>query len=252
MFGLGVVAMGAGFARGESLLVLAGAKGAGKTTILTDALSSKAPLFGASVDDCFQATRLPGASKEFRMPAAEIVERRTWACNAHLAHLAQRTPPLTHLVVHLDIMDFCRFNARPFESLLDPGENYAEMLRNPAAAIFACYRQAHLATLSTPYERCAEWYKTRAIAWEKPLSANDQRLYSGADEGRTAFDAVREAWLMFTASLANVASHWRIAYDSQTVSVSPLTSDLSAWREVSREHVERERKDDANVAVLER
>jgi hypothetical protein len=244
--------MGAGFAHGESLLVLAGPKGAGKTTLLTDALSSKAPLFGASVDDCFQATRLPGAGKEFRMPAAEIVERRTWACNAHLAHLAQRTPPLTHLVVHLDIMDFCRFNARPFESLLDPGENYAEMLRNPAAAIFACYRQAHLATLSTPYERCADWYKARAIAWEKPLSPNDERLYSGAAQGRAAFAAVGEAWLMFAASLANVAAHWRIAYDSQTVSIAPLASDLSAWREVSREHVEPKHDANFGVRVLER
>ncbi len=208
-------------ALGENLLVLAGPKGAGKTTLLSNALSAKAPLFGGSVDAYFQATQLPGAGKEFRMHTAEVVERKTWACNTHLADLARRIPPLAHLVVHLDIMDFCNFNARAFERILHVDENLAEMRRDPRAAIFARYRLVHLATLDTPYELCAAWYKARAVEWRKPLSLNDERLYSGDAEGVAAFDAVSAAWLAFTASLPNVAARWRIAYDGQTVSVGP-------------------------------
>lgn len=211
--------MGGGLDLGESLLLLAGPKGAGKTSILTDALSTKTPLFGEGVDDCFQATRLPGAAMEFRMPASEIVQRKTWACNTHLVHLARRRPPLRHLVVHLDLMDFCRFNARSFESILDPEQNLAEMRQNPCAAIFVRYRRSHLATLLTPYERCAEWYKARAITWKKPLSPNDERLYSGSAEGRAAFAAVQEAWRRFVAALANVVAHRRIEYDGKAVTV---------------------------------
>lgn len=202
--------------------MLAGPKGAGKTTLLTDALSARAPLLGPNVDHCFQATRLPGAGKEFRMPTAEIVKRKTWACNTHLEDLARRARPLSNLVVHLDIMDFCRFNARTFESILSAEENHMQMQRNPCAAIFARYRHAHLATLHTPYERCVDWYKTRAVQWQKPLSPNDERLYSGSAEGIAAFSAVCEAWRRFAAGLANVAAHARIAYDGETVSVGPV------------------------------
>lgn len=206
---------------GENILVLAGPKGAGKTTLLTNALGVKAPLFGVSVDADFQATRPPGAGKEFRLPTEEVIERRTWACNTHLADLAERSPPLAHLVVHLDIMDFCRFNARTFESILDVGANHLEMRRNPGAAIFSCYRAAHVATLNTPYDRCANWYKSRAIAWGKPPSVNDERLYCGSAEGLAAFSAVCDAWLLFAAELGSLAAHWRIAYDGETVGVTP-------------------------------
>ncbi len=206
---------------GEILMVLAGPKGAGKTTLLTNALSTRAPLFGASADACFQATELPRAQKEFRLPTDEVLKRKTWACNTHLPTLAQRPAPTPSLVVHLDITDLCGFNARPFENIADATANLQAMQRNPGAAIFARYRAVHLATLTTPYECCAHWYKTRAIQWRKPPSANDNRLYSGGDEGRAAFSAVTEAWLSFAAALENVAAHSRIAYDGQTVRVEP-------------------------------
>lgn len=214
--------MGAAVELGENLLVLAGPKGAGKTTLLTDALSAKAPLFGQAVDHCFQATQLPGAGKEFRMPTAHVIERKTWACNSHLADLARLTPPLSHLVVHLDITDFCRFNVRPFESILDPGENCVAMEHNPDAAILARYGAVHLATLQTPHEKCAAWYNARAVAWGKPPSANDERLYSSSAEGEAAFAAVYDAWRLFAGKLRNVAAHSRIDYDGETVSVTPL------------------------------
>lgn len=207
--------------KGDNLLVLAGPKGAGKTTLLSDALTTKTALFGSAVNACFQATQCPNTDMEFRLPLAEVIQRKTWACNTHLAELARRTPPLANLVAHLDIMDFCRFNARPFESILDAGENLTEMQRNPCAAIFAAYRSTHLATLNTPYDRCAPWYNARAVTWRKAPSANDERLYADSDEGRAAFAAVSEAWLLFAASLGNVAAHWRIDYDGETVSVAP-------------------------------
>jgi hypothetical protein len=212
--------MDAAAASGETLLVLAGPKGAGKTTLLTNALSAKAPLFGPAADAVFQATQLPGAGKEFRMPTEQVLERRTWASDPHLVDIANRASPLPHLVVHLDLMDFCRFSARPFESILNAEANLMAMQRNPGAVVFERYRAAHLATLGTSYELCAVWYKSRAVEWGKSLSANDERLYSGTAEGRAAFSAIHEAWLRFAAALRNVAAHWHVGYDGETVTVS--------------------------------
>lgn len=207
---------------GRDLLVLAGPKSAGKTTLLANALHAAEPMFGPKVDACFQATLPPRAEKEFRLPTAEVIRRKTWACNTHLPTLAQRAAPLSSLVVHLDITDFCGFNARPFESTLDVAANLEAMQCNLCAAIFGRYQYVHLATLATPYECCARWYKARAMRWRKTPSANDERLYSGEEEGRAAFAAVAEAWRLFAAMLDNVAAHSRIAYDGETVRVEPL------------------------------
>jgi hypothetical protein len=123
-----------------------------------DVSEATAPLFGSAVDHCFQSTQLPGAGKEFRMPTSEVIERRTWACNTHLATLAQRAAVLTHLVVHLDIMDFCRFNARPFSRAMpltkgapigtrrapSPGKNRRVQMTN------ACIPAAQKGALRSP------------------------------------------------------------------------------------------------------
>jgi hypothetical protein len=206
---------------GENLLVLAGPKGAGKSTLLTNALRDKAPLFGPEVDTEFQATLPPGVGKEFRLRTSEVIGRRTWASNPHLTGLAALEHPLVSLVAHVDIMDFCQFTARDYSSLLNRDENLSCMMRGAQAAIFPRYRRVHVATLDTPYQRCAVWFNERAVRWGKPPSPNDVRLYSGSAEGVAVFDAVRAAWLAFVGALPNLATHRRIAYDGETVVVAP-------------------------------
>jgi hypothetical protein len=205
---------------GETLIVLAGPKGAGKSTLLTNALRDKAPLFGPDVDAEFQTTLPPGVGREFRLRTSEVIGRRTWASNTHLADLAALEHPLEGLVAHVDIMDFCQFRTRDYSTLLNADENLSCMICGPQAAIFPRYRRVHVATLNTPYPRCAAWFNERTVRWNKPPSPNDVRLYSGSAEGVAVFDAVRAAWLAFVAALPNLATHRRIAYDGETVQVT--------------------------------
>ncbi len=204
---------------GELLLVLAGPMGAGKTTLLTNARLDKAALFGPDADAVFQATALPRVEKEFRLPLAEVLSRKTWASDPHLRELAELSSPPDNLVVHLDLNDFCRFAVRPFAEVLITDENLRHMQENPNARIFERYRRVYVATLETPHAQCAAWYGERAQRWGKALRENDKLLYGVSEQGEAALASIRAAWLGFVGGLTNVVMHWRINYDGRTVDV---------------------------------
>jgi len=184
-------------APGSTLMVLAGAKGTGKSVLLNYALKNGIPLFGAEFDQTFQAFSTPGTEFEFRLSPLEVVNLKTWASGPHLPFFAQAPQPPNTLLVHLDLMNFCSFKVRSWAQLGSPDSNLFHMQRNPQSRIFSRYETIVVNTLYTPWRISAERFHARRLKLGRKTPPNELKLYDLDAGSAEVFEATYRAWLLF-------------------------------------------------------
>lgn len=178
-------------------MVLAGAKGTGKSALLKYALKNGVPLFGAEFDRTFQAFSTPGTEFEFRLSPMEVLSLNTWASGPHLSFFAKAPQPPDALLVHLDLMNFCGFKVRGWTQLASPDSNLLHMQRNPQSRIFSRYETIVVNTLYTPWRISAERFHARRLRLGRKTPPNELKLYDLNGGAAEVFEATYKAWLLF-------------------------------------------------------
>lgn len=188
---------------GSVLLVLAGGKGTGKSTLLNHALDTRLPLFGAGSDAVFQAFSVPGTASEFALSPQEVLKRNTWASGPHLPYLAALAAPPQTLLVHLDLMNFCRLKRREWESLASADANLLHMTRSRQARIFGRYDTIVVNTLYAPWRTAAERFQDRSSRVGREAAPNELLLYDlDAPASEATYEAIYAAWSRFLTTIS--------------------------------------------------
>ena len=85
------------------LFILAAMSGVGKSTLLTNALRFRVPLFGDTYNDQFQATNIPSRYPEDSIAVEERILNKTWFSGMHIDFFSKSDGIPTNFVMHLDL-----------------------------------------------------------------------------------------------------------------------------------------------------
>jgi hypothetical protein len=190
-----------GMNNGQTLFILAGYRGSGKTYLLENALKNKTPLFGEKYDSLFQSTRFPCKNPEVKMSFDEAIQSKSWITWNHIIPLSEMTKPPHHLVLHLDFISF--FLESKFRkqrtvpetiSFLSKKQNVEEwmalLLNWLNRRLVKKYQSLVINTLVTPWEIIAERLKEREYA----PSTVSYALFKASGSGKEIQDYFYEAW----------------------------------------------------------
>lgn len=117
------------------VFVLAGYRGAGKTTVLGAALKSRQPLFGPTFDAEFQTVRVPSRFRESELTYAQCKAEGCWLTLNHLPLLFADDDPPRAAVIHLDLaglLTIFTLEGDPTAKVFAPD---SELLRRPVSDV---------------------------------------------------------------------------------------------------------------------
>lgn len=177
---------------GPVLLMLAGPRGSGKSSLTRHALSQRIALFGDEYADQFF-----GFSREFRAredSVEDIAAGTSWIGLPQLAKMDQLRRPPAAMFLHIDLMTLFLVHRRPYQDLSDLRSYPAFIDEFLAFGFLRWFERIVVRTVVVPLPVAARQHAARLSQKGWGSHPNIARLYQSASGQEATYECFYRAW----------------------------------------------------------
>jgi hypothetical protein len=221
----------------STLMILAGCRAVGKSTLCSDAVRLGLPLFGLALQPLFARTQLPPSYPEWQLSFNQLQAAQTWFSDANLNDLSALTRLPEQVVLHMDLLSLltvrhCYPNRMLPFPLSDESQQSFGVLANPLTNQFAMrlylsnpffqrFQSIAINTLYAPWPVTAKRYQARKGAGHFHAHLFPDCYFDLEQNGKAVYDLIYQTWINVASAILKPNYSQMSQYDNEQLTSTP-------------------------------